>query len=201
MPAVTLPVVVWSEKDKRVASCSVSIDTTFQDVIDGLFLGNIKSALVGHRNVPFKLMAGDFAPDDDYEPHHKNTCLADTFTGKVVDIVFWMAYIGDGPITEGKAILLDEKEQIQANLAEMLDGYQIHLFSYDHRQDCTDGPESFFTERDPSTTTAQSSLWLRLEQEFIRGDRPDSFHGWTHMLQHADMHSTIRAMSALLRVL
>ena len=62
----------------------------------------------------------------------------------------------------------------------MLAGYEIHLFSYDHRQDCTDGPQSFFTERDPSTTTAQSSLWLRLEQEFIRGGRRmfPRFHGW-----------------------
>ena len=61
MVAVMVPVVVWSHNNKRNMSCSVSVDTTFQDVIDELGLDNMHSALVGHRNVPFKLMVGDFA--------------------------------------------------------------------------------------------------------------------------------------------
>ena len=52
MVAVMVPVVVWSHNDKRNMSCNVSVDTTFQEVIDELRLDNIHSALVGHRNVP-----------------------------------------------------------------------------------------------------------------------------------------------------
>jgi hypothetical protein len=68
MATATVPVVVWSHNEKVVKSCSVSVDTTFQDVIETLGLRDIRSALVGHRNLSFKLMAGDFAPDDDYNP-------------------------------------------------------------------------------------------------------------------------------------
>ena len=163
MVAVMVPVVVWSHDDKHNMSCSVSVDTTFQDVIDELGLHDIRSALVGHRNVPFKLMVGDFAPSDDYDPHDVPTWSADTFAGKVVDIVFWMAYIGEGSIAEGKKILTD-RAAIEPMLAHVLDGHEIHLFTYDHRQDCLEGDHGPFTEKDPADTTAASSLWLRLER-------------------------------------
>ena len=140
MPPVTLPVVVWGSRDKRADSCSVSIDTTFQDVIDELMLGNIKSALVGHLTRPFGLMPGDFDPDDDYDPHHKNTCLADTFTGKVVDIVFWMEYIGEGSIAKGKEILKSNKERFQERLLR-----------------CWPGTRSICSR----TTTAKTALTVR----------------------------------------
>ena len=180
MVAVMVPVVVWSHSDKRNMSCSVSVDTTFQDVIDELGLDNIHSALVGHRNVPFKLMVGDFAPDDDYDPHGVPTWSADTFAGKVVDVVFWMAYIGEGSIAEGKKILAD-RAAIEPMLAHVLDGHEIHLFTYDHRQDCCEGAQGAFTERDPADTTEASSLWLRLEKEYLTGDRRRFHeHGWTH---------------------
>ena len=182
MATATVPVVVWSHNEKVVKNCSVSVDTTFQDVIETLGLRDIRSALVGHRDVPFKLMAGDFAPDDDYNPDAVPKWCADKFTGKVVDIVFWMSFVGEGPIAEGKKILA-KKEEIQAMLAEVLAGHEIHLFMYDHRQDCcvTDSPAGAFTERDPATTTAASSLWLRLEKEFIEGPkRGEKFGGWTH---------------------
>jgi hypothetical protein len=182
MPAVAVPVVVWSHNDKRNMSCSVSVDTTFRGVIESLGLHNIHNALVGHRNVPFKLMVGDFAPDDDYDPHDVPTWSADTFAGKVVDIVFWMDNIGEIPIAEGKKILAD-RAQIEPSLVHVLDGYEIHLFTYDHRQDCcfTESPEGAFTERDPADTTQESSLWLRLEKEYLTGDRKRFYeHGWTH---------------------
>lgn len=183
MATATVPVVVWSHDKKDLMSCSVSVDTTFQDVITSLGLHNIQSALVGHTNLPFKLMAGDFAPTDDYDPEDVPTWGADTFTGKVVDIVFWMEYVGDGPIAEGKRVL-GRKEEIQAILAEVLAGHEIHLFMYDHRQDCcfTKSPAGAFTERDPATTTEASSLWLRLEKKFIEeydGQR-GTFDGWAH---------------------
>ena len=164
MPPVTLPVVVWSHGEKVLKSCSVSTDTTFQDVIASLGLNNIKSALVGHGDMPFKLMAGDFAPADDYNPEDMPTCLANTFTGKVVDIVFWMAYVGEGPIAEGK-LVLGRKQELDKMLPDVLAGHAIHLFTYDHRRDCCQGIHGPFTERDPADTTAASSIWLRLEQE------------------------------------
>lgn len=182
MATATVPVVVWSHDQKIEMSCSVSVDTTFEDVITSLGLYNIHSALVGHRDVPFKLMAGDFAPDDDYNPDAVPKWYADKFTGKVMDVVFWMSFIGEGPITEGKKILA-KKEEIQAMLADVLAGHEIHLFMYDHRDDCcfTESPSGAFTERDPATTTETSSLWLRLEKEFIEGPkRGESFDGWTH---------------------
>ena len=179
MPPVTVPVVVWSHSDKRFESCSVSVDTTFQDVINSLGLHDIRSALVGHRDTPFKLMPGDFAPADDYDPEDMPTCRADTFTGKVVDIVFWMAYIGEGPIAQGKAVLADTA-QIEPMLAHALDGHEIHLFTYEHTHDCRDGPHGPFTERDPATTTDASSMWLRLEKEFLTGHRKRFYAlGWT----------------------
>jgi hypothetical protein len=183
MATATVPVVVWSHDQKIEMSCSVSVDTTFEDVITSLGLYNIHSALVGHRDVPFKLMAGDFAPDDDYNPDAVPKWYADKFTGKVMDVVFWMSFIGEGPITEGKKILATKKEEIQAMLADVLAGHEIHLFMYDHRDDCcfTESPSGAFTERDPATTTETSSLWLRLEKEFIEGPkRGESFDGWTH---------------------
>jgi hypothetical protein len=180
MTAVTVPVVVWSHAKKIIKTCSVSYDTTFGDVIASLGLHDIKSALVGHLNVPFKLMAGDFAPADDYDPEDMPTCLANTFTGKVVDIVFWMAFLGEGPIAEGKAMLAD-RAKIEPMLAHVRDGYQIHLFTYDHRQDCCEGAQGAFTERDPADTTQESSLWLQLEKEYLTGDRKRFYvHGWTH---------------------
>ena len=71
MAVVTLPVVVWSHTDKRIESCSVSVDSTFQDVIVSFGLHNIHNALVGQYNASFHLMAGDFTPDNDYDPHDK----------------------------------------------------------------------------------------------------------------------------------
>ena len=183
MAAATVPVVVWSHDKKDTMSCTVSVDTTFQDVIMSLGLHNIQSALVGRGDMPFKLMAGDFAPDDDYDPEDVPTWGADTFKGKVVDIVFWMEYVGDGTIAEGKAVL-GRKEEIQAILAEVLAGHEIHLFMYDHRQDCcfTESPAGAFTERDPATTTEASSLWLQEEKRFIEADdrQRESFDGWAH---------------------
>lgn len=181
MPPVTLPVVVWSHGEKVLKSCSVSTDTTFQDVIASLGLNNIKSALVGHGDMPFKLMAGDFAPADDYNPEDMPTCLANTFTGKVVDIVFWMAYVGEGPIAEGK-LVLGRKQELDKMLPDVLAGHAIHLFTYDHRRDCCQGIHGPFTERDPADTTAASSIWLRLEQEYIQGGRQSPFHGWTQQV-------------------
>ena len=119
-------------------SCSVSVTTTFQDVINSLGLHDIRSPLVGHSDSPFKLMPGDFAPADDYDPEHIPTCLTDTFAGKVVDIVFWMAFMGEAPIAQGKAVLTDPA-QIEPMMVRALDGHEIHLFTYDHHKDCCDG--------------------------------------------------------------
>ena len=66
-------------------------------------------------------------------------------------------------------------------LAQALDGHAIHLFTYDHRQDCRQGIHGPFTERDPANTDEESSLWLRLEKEFLTGDSGRFYvHGWTH---------------------
>ena len=91
-----------------------------------------------------------------------------------------MTYIGRGSIAVGKRILADTA-QIEPMLAHALDGHESHLFTYDHRQDCCDGPQGPFTERDPATTTDTSSLWLCLEKVFLTGDRKRFYTlGWTH---------------------
>jgi hypothetical protein len=74
-------------------------------------------------------------------------------------------------------------------MLDMLTEYEIHLFLYNHRvEDCqeavtnrdtTKSPWNF-PERDPLYTNNSSTLWLRLEQKFLRVSK-DRFYqyGWT----------------------
>jgi hypothetical protein len=84
---VTVPVIIWSKNAKHIEECTVSMHTTFRDVIDSLELKGVESALVGRHNVPFKLMPGDFEPADTFKPGDHPTCCANTFDRKLVDIL------------------------------------------------------------------------------------------------------------------
>jgi hypothetical protein len=59
---VTEKVVIWSENDKRIETCTINLDSTFHHVID-LFETQemvIQSELLGDNCRPFELMSVDF---------------------------------------------------------------------------------------------------------------------------------------------
>jgi hypothetical protein len=92
--------------------------------------------------------------------HSVPTWTADTFAARVVDVAFWLSHVGfeaGESIADGKKRLAD-KTQLEKTLAAGLAGYEIHLFTYDHRDDCCEGEHGAFTERDPASTTGDSSL-------------------------------------------
>ena len=159
--AVELSVVIWSKTDKRIESYPVSKNSTFQEVIDEFTtqVTHVKRALVGHQGRPFKLMPCDFAGEQ--------TCIGDTFETRVFDTVFWMNY--DGDVEHSASELQWYREN--APLSEVLEGFSIHLFTYNHQEDCCDGDDGPWTERDPAKTNENSTLWLRLEKEFIQNGR------------------------------
>ena len=159
--AVELSVVIWSKTDKRIESYPVSMNSTFQEVIDEFTTAEtcFQRALVGHQSRPFKLMSCDFAGEQ--------PCLGDKFETRVFDTVFWMNY--DGVVAKAAAELQWCREN--APLSEVLKGYSIHLFTYNHQEDCCDGVYGPWTERDPAKTNENSTLWLRLEKEFIQNGR------------------------------
>jgi hypothetical protein len=195
----TVPVVIWNKADKHIEECPVSMHTTFQDVLDALELRGVQSALVGRRDVPFKLMPGDFDPDDTYDGGPAASS-ADTFGHKIVNIVLWMAYLEDRDpgmsMKDVRARLAQVYEHEEA-LVEVLAGHAIHVFMYNHQMhDCSYGEEGFWSKRNPEMTTAKSTLWLRLEKEFrqneacwyesdwthatVTGVRPPGAHAWIH---------------------
>jgi len=195
MSEVKVPVVIWGMKDKRIETCMVGIDTTFADVIEKMNLKGVENALMGHADVPFKLLPCDFVIKNDWEPGDRIPfeCLADNFENKVIDIVFWMDVIAEGaeiPIADLKSNLA-QREKIETMLPEALALHVIHIFLYCHRtEDCRYGEHGYWTERDPVNTTTKSSLWLQLEKQFLTGDR-ERFYGndWTKVqLDLQDMH-------------
>lgn len=206
-PSVTVPVVIWGRQSKSIEKCTVNSGMTFADVIQSMKLKGVCSALVGHRRIPFKLMACDFKPT---ETNMVPQCTAETFSGKVSDVVFWMEFMtthesaiiemSAGDFTQDMAVtatgLLGEAQEVLKNrrgiiaaMLDMLTEYEIHLFLYNHRvEDCqeavtnrdtTKSPWNF-PERDWFHTDSSSTLWLRLEKTFLRGSK-DRFYqyGWT----------------------
>ena len=81
MSEVKVPVVIWGMKDKRIETCMVGIDTTFADVIEKMNLKGVENALMGHEDVPFKLLPCDFVPGNHWQPGDRIPfeCKAENF--------------------------------------------------------------------------------------------------------------------------
>jgi hypothetical protein len=190
---VPVPVVIWSKDSKRITKCSVSMHTTFQDIIRDLQVEGVKAVLVGHSmGHPFKLLPGDWEPD---VLSGGPTTKADTFGHELVIIVGWMNFLEDPYcwITEAKTAI-EEIYDHQHMLPQCLTNHTVHLFTYNHREvDCCDGKLGPWSERDPTATTAADNLWLRLEQEYLlRNNRFYERLGeadWAHATPGSDIQS------------
>jgi hypothetical protein len=159
--AVQLSVVIWSKTDKRIEKFSVSKESTFGEVIDTVDTAEIcvERALVGHKSRPFQLMPCDFTGNQ--------RCRGVEFGTKVFDTVFWMNYDDE---VEYAATQLELCRKVLP--LSLLEGCSIHLFTYNHQaEDCCEGDNGPWTERDPEYTDERSTLWLRLEKEFIENGR------------------------------
>jgi hypothetical protein len=118
---------------------------------------------VRRHDVPFQLMPGDFEPSDSYDGGPPASS-ADTFDHEIVGILGWMVYlegpIPGKPIKEGREELAQIHEHEEA-LPEVFAGHTIHLFMYNHQQyDCSYSEQDSWSKRNPTRTTAKSTLWL-----------------------------------------
>ena len=63
----------------------------------------------------------------------------------------------------------------------MFVGHAIHLFMYNHKEHyCCDGEEGSWSKWNPADTSAKSTLWLRLEKEFLEDETCVYEPDWTH---------------------
>ncbi len=131
-----MPVVVWDMKSKRMTECTVSVHTTFADIIRDLNLDGVQTALVGRTfGRPFKLLPCDWEPD---VMSGAPAAKADTFEHELSIMVGWMHYLEDPYCSVDEATTtISEIYENQGMLPRHLDCHTVHLFTYKHRDvDC-----------------------------------------------------------------
>ena len=195
-----IKVIIWSLMERTSIECIFNSNTTIQEIIDYLKLENVCMALLGKNDHPFELMPCDWS---DY----KDDCKANDFRVKVGDLLmsspnnipdiehFLNNYhykIED--LTEEERLELKEKvKEMFCYNEDLCNGHSIHLFMYNHKENdlctvtigdsrasitgCTENYNEW-AKKDWNLTNDKSSLWLRLEKEFLTKEMKKDYD-WT----------------------
>ena len=189
-----IKIVIWKENEKNIKYYTINCNTTIQEIIDHLKLTNVCMALLGKNDYPFELMPCDWS---DY----KDDCKANDFSVNVGDLLMssphnipnieqFLNNYKFEDLTEEERLKLKEeiKEKFCYN-KDFCNGHSIHLFLYNHKENdlCTvsegDSREDYneWAKKDWKLTTDKSSLWLKLEREFLTKKMNDNYD-WTEAM-------------------
>jgi len=177
-----MKIVIWNENEKIIKYFTINRKTTIQDIINYLELTNVCMAFLGKNNFPFELMPCDWSD-----------CEAKDFSVKVGDLL--MSSPNNIPDIEHflnnyhykiEDLTEEERSELKEKVKEMFcynedfcNGHSIHLFMYNHKKNdlCTEDYNEW-AKKDWKLTTDESSLWLRLEKEFLTKEM-DEKYVWT----------------------
>jgi len=189
-----IKIVIWKENEKNIKYYTINCNTTIQEIIDHLKLTNVCMALLGKNDYPFELMPCDWS---DY----KDDCKANDFSVNVGDLLMssphnipnieqFLNNYKFEDLTEEERLKLKEeiKEKFCYN-KDFCNGHSIHLFLYNHKENdlCTvsegDSREDYneWAKKDWKLTSDKSSLWLKLEREFLTKKMNDNYD-WTEAM-------------------
>ena len=181
-----IKVIIWSLMERTSIECIFNSNTTIQEIIDYLKLENVCMALLGKNDHPFELMPCDWSD-------FKDDCEAKDFSVKVGDLL--MSSPNNIPdiehflnnyhykiedLTEEERSELKEKvKEIFCYNEDFCNGHSIHLFMYNHKENdlCTEDYNEW-AKKDWNLTNDKSSLWLRLEKEFLTKEMKKDYD-WT----------------------
>jgi hypothetical protein len=189
-----MKIVIWNENEKIIKYYTINPKTTIQDIINYLELTNVCMALLGKYDYPFELMPCDWSDYND-------NCSAKDFSVTVDDLLISSPhniqkieqYYDNNyyhKINNYYYKLVDltkeQRSELKEKVKEMFcynedfcNGHSIHLFLYNHKENdlCTEDYNEW-AKKDWNSTTDESSLWLRLEKEFLTKIMNDNYD-WT----------------------
>jgi len=179
-----MKIVIWNENEKIIKYYTINRNTTIQEIIDYLELKNVCMALLGKNNYPFELMPCDWS---DY----KDDCKANDFSVIVGNLLmssphnipnieqFLNNYKIEDLTKEERLELKEKVKEMFCYNEDFCNGHSIHLFLYNHKENdlCTEDYNEW-AKKDWNLTTDESSLWLRLEKEFLTKIMNDNYD-WT----------------------
>jgi len=178
-----MKIVIWNENEKIIKYYTINSKTTIQDIINYLELTNVCMALLGKYDYPFELMPCDWT-------FYTNDFKANDFSIKVDDLLMCSPdniqnieeyydnnyyhkiknyYYKLVDLTNEQRLELKEKvKEMFCYNEDFCNGHSIHLFLYNHKENdlCTEDYNEW-AKKDWNLTTDKSSLWLRLEKEFL----------------------------------
>ena len=192
-----MKIVIWNENEKIIKYYTINRNTTIQEIIDYLELTNVCMALLGKHDYPFELMPCDWQ-------HYTNDFKANHFSVKVDDLLMCSPhniqnieqyydnnyyhkinnyYYKLVDLTKEQRLELKEKvKEMFCYNEDFCNGHSIHLFLYNHKENdlCTEDYNEW-AKKDWKLTTKESSLWLKLEREFLTKKMNDNYD-WTEAM-------------------
>ena len=182
-----MKIVIWNENEKIIKYYTINRNTTIQEIIDYLELKNVCMALLGKNDYPFELMPCDWS---DY----KDDCKANDFSVNVGDLLmssphnipnieqFLNNYKIEDLTKEERLKLKEEIKEKFCYNKDFCNGHSIHLFLYNHKENdlCAEDYNEW-AKKDWKLTTDESSLWLKLEREFLTKEMKKDYD-WTEAM-------------------
>lgn len=179
-----IQIVIWNKEEKIINYYTINRNTTIQEIINYLQLKNVCMALLGKNDCPFKLLPCDWSDfKDDCKANDFSVNLGDLLMSSPHNIPNIEKFLDNYDVLD---YTKEERSELKEKVKEMFcynkdlcNGHSIHLFLYNHKENdlCTVGYDEW-SKKDWNLTTDESSLWLKLERDFLTKKMNDNYD-WT----------------------